>query len=336
MTMTMATKGNGSGAKSPTPIHQPRMTIGSIVRTPRSDPMRCLVHGVEKIGKTTFAASAPSPIFICPEDGIPQSLGAVPHFPAPPDGWLWQDVLDAIRALAVGEHDYKTLIVDTLDWLEPLLWRDICQKNKVESLEEVGGGYGRGFAAAVDGWRIFLADLERLRHARGMHVILLAHSWIKAFKDPESEGWDRYELKINNKAAGVVKEWCDAILFAKFEEFANKDARTKRVRGISSGERVLFTTRSAAFDAGNRYNLPDRLPLDWDSFVEAVKAGQPSSPEKLVEAIESNLTILADDVLAPKVRASIEKAAGDAAQLARIHNKLAALASAKEKESTNV
>ena len=141
------------------------MTIGSIVRTKRSDPMRLLCHGVEKIGKTTFAAHSPLPIFICPEDGIPQNLGAVPHFPAPEDGWNWQDVLDAIRSLATGPHDFKTLIIDTLDWLEPLLWRDICEKAHVDSFEEVGGGYGRGFTAAVDGMQ-FRRDIgaKGLRH----------------------------------------------------------------------------------------------------------------------------------------------------------------------------
>lgn len=312
------------------PVRQPRMTLASIVRTGRSDPMRILLHGMEKIGKTTFAAAAPSPIFICPEDGIPPCLGAVPHFPAPETGWTWQDVNDAVRSLAQGGHDFKTLVIDTLDWIEPLLWRDVCDRARADSIEEVGGGYGKGYVAAVDGWRSLLAELERARRSAGMHVVMLAHSWIKSFKDPESEGWDRYELKINNKAAGVVKEWVDALLFAKSEEFATKDGKTKRVRGISTGERVVYTVRSAAYDAGNRYNLPDRLPLDWDAFAEAVKAGQPASPEALRTAIEANLKTLGDDALSAKVRASVERANDNAAELSRIHNKLAATVGVKE------
>ena len=326
MTTTTATRGNGA-AKPVTPLRQPRMTLASIVRTGRSDPMRILVHGVEKVGKTTFGASAPSPIFICPEDGIPPCLGAVPHYPAPEDGWTWQDVHDAIRALTTGQHDFKTLIIDTVDWLEPILWRDVCEKARVDTLEEVGGGYGKGYTAAVDGWRCFLADMEQLRRARGMHIVLLAHSWIKMFKDPESEGWDRYVLKINDKAAGVLKEWVDAVLFAKYEESANKDARTKRVRGISSGERVLLTTRAAAYDAGNRYNLPDRLPLDWAAFDEATKAGRPADPAELRAAISESLSTLASADLSLKVNAAVIAAGDNAGELARINNKLAVMVS---------
>ena len=338
-TTTTATRGNGTQTKTTAPTRQPRMTLASICKTPRSDPMRILLYSVEKGGKTTFAAHAPAPIFICPEDGIPPGLGAVSHFPAPADGWTWQDARDAVRALTTGEHSYKTLVVDTVDWLEPLLWRDICEKANVATLEEVGGGYGKGFTAAVDGWRCFLSDLEQLRKARGMHVVLLAHSWIKNFKDPESEGWDRYILKTNEKAAGVLKEWVDAVLFAKFEEFANKDARTKRVRGISSGERVIYTTRSAAYDAGNRYSLPDRIPLDWDAFEEAVKAGRPADPAALRAAISEAIADIAlnpnVDVadIALKVNASVIAAGEDAAELSRIHNKLAAMVSQKEEVS---
>lgn len=308
---------------------QPRMTLGSIVRNANTGPMRILLHGLEKVGKTTFAAGAPAPVFICPEDGIPAALGEMPHFPTPDGGWSWGDVIDAVRSLAQGGHGFKTLVIDTVDWVEPLVWRDVCDKARVATIEEVGGGFGKGYVAAVDNWRVLLAELERVRKAAGMHVIFLAHSWIKSFKDPESEGWDRYELKVNNKAAGLVKEWVDAILFGKFEEFANKDARTKRVRGISSGERVIFTVRSAAYDAGNRYNLPDRLPLDWDAFAEAVKAGRPADPAQLLASIEEYLKT-ADEKTVAAVRASLEKVGQNAAELARINNKLAAMAGHQE------
>lgn len=311
----------------------PRMSVASIVRTGRSDPMRIMLHGVEKIGKTTFAAAAPSPVFICPEDGIPPSLGAVPHYPAPEGGWNWQDVIDAVRALAAGGHDFKTIVIDTLDWIEPLLWRDVCDRARVDTIEEVGGGFGKGYVAAVDGWRLLIAELERARNRAGMHVVLLAHSWIKSFKDPESEGWDRYELKINNKAAGVMKEWVDAVLFAKFEEFTTKDARTKRVRGISSGERVICTVRSAAYDAGNRYNLPDRLPLDWDAFAEAVQAGRPAEPAVLRAAINALLAQQSDAALTEKVLGVVAAAGDDGGKLARIHNKLAVMVGNNNKET---
>src|SRR5689334_9250930 len=99
----------------------PRLTLASIVTSGTTGPFRLLVHGVEKVGKSALAARAPSPIFICPEDGLPPEVIDTPHFPVPEGGWTWSDVIDAIRALGAGEHPYKTLVIDTADWVEPLL-----------------------------------------------------------------------------------------------------------------------------------------------------------------------------------------------------------------------
>ena len=293
-------------------------------------PLRVLLHGVEKVGKTSTAAGAPSPIFICPEDGIPRALGEVPHYPPPEGGWTWQDVIDAVRALATGEHEFKTLVIDTVDWIEPLLWRDVCGRSDAASIEDVGGGYGKGYTAALDGWRSLLAELERLR-ARGMHVILLAHSWIRPFKDPVGEGYDRYELKINNKAAGLLKEWCDAVLFAQHEDITTKDKRTKRTRGVSTGARVMFTVHHAAYDAGNRFNLPEMLPLDWAEFMAAVEApGLAVAATR--KAIEESAAALPAE-LAEKARAALGRAGDDPTKLAQLNSWVNTNLAAGEKEN---
>jgi hypothetical protein len=97
---------------------------------------------------------------------------------------------------------------------------------------------------------------------------------VKTFKDPESEGYDRYEMKVNAKAGGLIKEWCDAVLFAQHETFTKK-TDNGRVFGVDNGEgtRVVHTERRAAWDAGNRYGLPTTLPLHWVDYMTAVRAG---------------------------------------------------------------
>ena len=296
-----------------------RMKLGAVIRGRIERPMRVLLYGVEGVGKSTFAANAPRPIFLAAEDGTSQL--DVARFPEPRN---WQDVLDAIDELTTGEHDFRTVVVDTLDWLEPLCWEHLVRKAnsaKIRSVEDFG--FAKGYIAALDEWRVMLSRFEQLRAKRGMHVVFLAHSWIKTFKNPEDEDFDRYELKLHAKAAGLLKEWSDAVLFARYETFTNTDDRTKRSRGVSTGNRVIHTQRTAAWDAKNRYDLPVTLPLDFAAFAEAVAKQAPADPMKLAERIEVLLSSASADV-AERVRSAVTKANGNAAQLARIADHLAA------------
>ena len=107
-----------------------------------------------------------------------------------------------------------------------------------------------------------------------MTVILLAHNTIKRFDSPEVEPFDRYQPKLQERSNAVVREWADAVMFANYKTIVKKDdvGFNKTVaRGISSGERMLFTTERPAYMAKNRYNLPDSIPLTWDAFANAIK-----------------------------------------------------------------
>jgi len=297
------------------------MTLAAVTRGRIERPMRVLLFGTEGLGKSTFASHAPSPIFLASEDGTSQL--DVARFPEPKS---WRDAMDAIHALTIDEHEYKTLVIDTLDWLEPLCWAAVCEKpdekgKRRDNIEAFG--FGKGYVAALDEWRLLLARIERMRLARNMHVVMLAHSWVKAFKNPEDDDYDRYEMKLNNKASGLLKEWCDVVLFGAYETFAATDKATKRTRGVSTGARVVHTQRTAAWDAKNRYDLPPTIPLDWQAFSDAVAAHKPADPSKLRERI-ARLLEGAGDELRARVNAAVEKAADDAARLARIADKLTA------------
>jgi hypothetical protein len=287
------------------------MRLDALVKGRQSKPLRTLLYGVEGVGKTTFGAHAPAPIFVGAEDGT--SHLDVTRFPMPES---WAEVMEAVRTLTKEEHQFQTAVFDTLDWLEPLVWQAICARDGVENIEAYG--FGKGYVAALDEWRIFLAALDRLRETRGMHVILLAHSWIKPFKNPEGNDYDRYELKLNAKAGGLLKEWSDVVLFANHEVFAEKDKVTKRTKGVSTGERLIYTTRTAAYDAKNRYDLPESMALDWAEFWEAVQAHRPADPKALEAAIRKHAELLSPEVKA-KVLEAITRAGGDAVKLAQLN-----------------
>jgi hypothetical protein len=238
--------------------------LKSISRNDNTAPPRLMVYGVEGIGKSTFAAGAPDPIFILTEDGL-GSLD-VEHFPI---AHSLDNVMDAIGSLYAEDHPYKTVVLDSLDWLEAIIHREMEAKHDAKDL-----AYGKGAMIAAQQWRDVLDGLNALRNDKQMTVILLAHNTIKRFDSPEVEPFDRYQPKLQERSNAVVREWADAVMFANYKTIVKKDdvGFNKTVaRGISSGERMLFTTERPAYMAKNRYNLPDSIPLTWDAFANAIK-----------------------------------------------------------------
>jgi hypothetical protein len=248
--------------------------LANIVRGRVSKPIRVLLYGVEGVGKSTFASGARGAIFLGAEDGTSEL--DVARFPEPK---TWADVFGAITELGSQEHDFRTLVIDTLDWLEPLCWEHICRSGKKQSIEDFG--YGKGYAAALDEWRRLVALIERVRNAKQLNVIALAHSQIRPFKNPAGEDYDRYELKLHPKAGGLLKEWCDCVLFANYETLT--DDSSGRAKGISTGNRMVHTQRTAAWDAKNRYSLPEVMPLDWKIFAGAVAAHRKTEQQPMAK-----------------------------------------------------
>lgn len=305
------------------PKRESRMTLESITTGSDDGPLRIVGYAPEGTGKTTLAACSPSPVFMCPEDGL-ENLPHVKRFPTPHD---FRDVLDGIQLLIDRPTDRKTFVLDTADWVEPLIWAHTCAIGndkgiKQKSIEDFG--YGKGYNKALDHWRVMLSLLDRLSKTRGMNIIILAHSHIKTWKNPSGDDFDRYQLKVNDKAAGLLKEWPSCLLFMNEEMFASKadDDKRSKAKGFSTGERFIFTRRCAAFDAKNRFALPERIPLDWDAFEAAVAAGRQPTAVAITNEIDHYLGIVNDASVTERVRAAIAKAPDDPARLTRINEQL--------------
>ena len=297
-------------------LHAPagasRMTLANLSRGKLARPIRAIVYGVEGVGKSTFGAQAPAPIFLCAEDGTAHL--DVARLPVPRD---WADVLEAVRILTHEEHTFKTLVIDTLDWLEPLCWAHVCATAGKPDIEAFG--YGKGYAVALDAWRGLVARLDTLVRSRKMNVILLAHCQIRKQDDPQAGAFDRYRMKLHDRAGEVFREWVDAVLFARHE--VRTVERNGKARGQSSGARLLHTEWCAAFDAKNRFDLPPALPLDWQSFEEAARAHVPADPERLKAELAELLPRLPESEQ-PRLLDAISGWAGnDAARLAQLADK---------------
>ena len=238
------------------------------IKTGRENkPPRIMVYGQEGVGKSTFGASAPDPVFIQTEDG----LGEIDTCKFP----LAQsvgDVIAELTALRDEEHSFRTVVIDSLDWLERLIFDEVCKEFGVRSIEKADGGYGKGYVDALVHWRKVLALLDDLRNKRGMMVILLAHAKVERFEDPENAAYDRYSPRLHKHAASLISEWVDGVLFATKRMRISKDGDSRAIAapiGADGGERILRTNGSPACIAKNRFSLPNEIPLRWDAFLQA-------------------------------------------------------------------
>lgn len=242
-----------------------------LTRGPVPRPQKAVLYGPEGIGKTTLAAAFPAPVFLDTEGGT-DHLDVVRF----PEVKTWADATRAIEQLAGAPHAFKTLVIDTVDWLEKRLAEDICRRSNKTSIEDFG--FGKGYVVLAEEFAGFLNSLDTLMRSKGMHVVLLAHATIKKFEQPDAAGsYDRYELKLTKQVGPLVKEWCDLLLFANFFTKVAEGDNGRR-RGVGGRERVLYTAHTAAWDAKNRHSLPEKLAFAFDALAPVFGASVSAAP----------------------------------------------------------
>lgn len=264
--------------------------VEAVTDKPHSLPNAAILYAVEGWGKTSFAAMAPSPIFLMTqgEQGLVtlinnKQLPPAKHFPRPAETWL--EVQQAVSSLIVNEHPYKTFVIDTFNGAEGLLHIAHCAA-------EYNGDWGdKGFMSFQKGYKTalplvtdFLKQLDKLRQ-RGMSVILLCHATVTNFKNPEGPDYDKYAPALHRETWGVLAKWADMILFGNYEVSIDKmNARKSNAetRGKAQGgrDRILYTTNCAAYTAKNRHGLPEEIECGsspqeaWSNFIEALKGNK--------------------------------------------------------------
>ena len=242
-------------------------------------PARLIIYGPSGIGKTTLPIGydgmrgSDAPVFVLTEDGLGDLvvpvIGPETESDEPSICKSFEDVLEALVFLGTEEHDFKTVVIDSLDWLEPLIWNATCRRLGVSSIE--APGYGKGYVEAGREWYQFFEYLTALRDSKQMTVVLLAHSQIIRVEDPQHPAYDMHGLKLHKRAAALSAEYADVIGFASTKTFTTTEEAgfgQKRTRAVSTGERVLHLVGSAAYVAKNRYHMPDSVNLTWESLAE--------------------------------------------------------------------
>ncbi len=262
------------------------ISTGSILRPPR-----IILLGVEKIGKSTFAASADNS-FVMPikgEEGIDdlEGCGKAPVCNSMTDvcGWF--------NFLCKEDHPYRTVCLDSTSTLAPMIDAESCRSlgltkdgdKTTDNILKAGGGWGAGPKQSQVAWYNLTAWLDVLRSERNMASILVGHVIVRRFDDPAGGSYDQYTWDIGEKNAALLYRWADSILFCNRRpavvkvEDAGFGKEVKHGVDITGDQHFLYTQKRPAHPGGGRGafgRLPYELPLSWAAFMKAVQEAPPS------------------------------------------------------------
>jgi len=222
---------------------------------------RVVLYGVESVGKSTFAAKFPKPLFLDIEQGTS-------HLDVDRcEINTWKQLTDALAEAKAT--DYKTIVVDSADWAERLCVEDLLASTKKTSVEDFG--FGKGWVMVAERMSRMLSSIDQLIDS-GKNVVMIAHSKIVRFEAPDAlAAYDRYELKLSKQSSPLLKEFADELWFLRFKTKVST-SETGKGKGIGGKERVILTTHSAAYDAKTRSGLAEELPLEWASVAHLFEA----------------------------------------------------------------
>lgn len=238
------------------------------------------IMGPPKVGKDTLACMFPNPSIIQCEDSGDGIIA-----PKTPLLKSYSEITDALKWLATEKHDFKTAIFDSTDWAEQHIVKQVCLENNVSNIEKIP--YGKGWIFAKDLWMELINAAKYLRDQREMTFIWISHTEIKRYENPETEPYDRYQMKLNKTASDLIMESSDMILFINYFVGTTKSKTgfgNERVRAIGSGERVIYTEERPAFKAGNRFGLPSEIPFDLEGNCLNVIANHVPYYKKIITA----------------------------------------------------
>lgn len=231
--------------------------------------IKTAVYGPEGVGKSSFAAQYPDPLFIDTEDSTTHM--DVARLPKPTS---WPMLLSQIE-FVFKNRPCQTLVIDTADWAERLCKEYILSTKKLKSMEDLD--YGKAYTILTEEWGRTLNRLQDLVNS-GINVVITAHAKLRKFEQPDEMGaYDRWEMKLEKGPAGLTKEWADMLLFANYKTTVITDSKTKSKKGVG-GDRMMYTSHHPAWDAKNRFWLDDELPFLYESIAHLIKPAEISQP----------------------------------------------------------
>ena len=166
-----------------------------------------------------------------------------------------------------AKHDFFSLAIDSMDWLESIIFQAVAAAAGKTSIADIG--YGVGYKQALVYWDKIMSKLEMIRTDRNMGIILLAHANVKRFESPDQDSYDRYQPALHDSASAMWQEYCDEVLFASYRVFVRKEDLgfdRDRTIAVDGNERFVRTQETAAVLAKNRLGMPSEIPFAWEAY----------------------------------------------------------------------
>lgn len=232
------------------------LSLSSLRSTKTTHPPIALLYGVDGVGKTSLAAEWPDPLYLATEGERPPSDV---EMATPGTVETYDQMLDIFGELLAGDHDFKSVIIDSLDGFESLVWAATARRLGLNSIEEAG--YGKGYIEADSEWKEYLSAVGALSRA-GIYVVQLAHPEIVRFDSPTSDPYSRYGIKLHKRASALVREQADVVGFMNYRiSLKEKDVGfNKKVSHAEGGnQRQIHLSEKAGFVAKNRFSMPDAI-----------------------------------------------------------------------------
>lgn len=227
-------------------------------------PGRYIVYGPEGCGKTSFGAQFPNPLFVQTkgESGLDALIdsGRLHDTAHLPECQSWKELLSILNDIANGDHSYQTLVIDTLNGAEPLC-HDVVRARDFQGDSGKFEAFKAGYNVAIGVWRELLNAIDTVRTQKKMAAILLCHTKVETFKNPEGEDYDRYVGAMHKGIWDLTKGWADAILFMNFDVHVKEAERGKRAKAVGGQTRTMYCEKRAAWDAKNRHGLPEEIDM---------------------------------------------------------------------------
>lgn len=267
----VATTHRQTPPKRPAPKRSPTRTPPPSRRGPSSspkksannpfaeDPLCMILYGPSGVGKTDLASRFPDAGFLYDprEPGI-LDLVKYKQTDAPAfaeEVSTFQGTLDAIDRVANGDLPCQTLVLDSISGIEHLCFKQHCD------MYFEGNWTKDGFLAFQQGpknaaktdWPELLEKLDLVR-AAGISTILIGHSTVKSYSNPNGADYDRFIATVDKATWDITHRWSQAIIFYNYDVSMAKEGRTKAK--ATGHTRYLYTQWDPAWDAKNRYGLP--------------------------------------------------------------------------------
>ncbi len=256
---------------------------------------KIVVYGPEGIGKSTFAANFPAPVFIDTE-GSTKDMDVARFDKAT----SWAMILQQVQYVIVHPECCRTLIIDTADWAEKIEIASLCAQKGWSGLEDPG--YGKGYTYSAEEFGKFLNLLDDVIE-KGIHVVMTAHAQLRKVELPEEMGaYDHWEMKTSKKVAPLIREWADAVFFANYKTRIIEVDKKKKAQG---GQRVMYTSHTPFWDAKNRYDLSDELPFEYSSIRHIIEKVEVDNTVKMPQGKKAFETKPLEDMQKP-VKSSTE------------------------------